>query len=154
MRTFTLDTNCLIAIDEGRPEAPTVRALADAHRARTAQEAVVAISASERQQGGGHLQSFTAFVERLRQLDLGHLDILQPMAYADITVGLDAAAPASDRRWRNAKCDVQAIWSHIHRKRDVFVTSDGNFHSPANKARLITLGANCIERPSNALTLV
>src|ERR1700730_7089117 len=42
--------------------------------------------------------------------------------------GLDpATSPPSReyRKWRNCKCDVQAIWSHIHGKRDVFVTSDG-----------------------------
>src|SRR5208337_4202010 len=34
LTTFTLDTNCLVAIDEGRPEAVHVRALADAAAAR------------------------------------------------------------------------------------------------------------------------
>ena len=31
MRTFTPDTNCLIAIEKCEPEAAEVRALADAH---------------------------------------------------------------------------------------------------------------------------
>jgi hypothetical protein len=191
MRTFTLDTNCILAIDEGRSEASAIRALADAHAVGTAHVAVVTISASERQQGGGHLQSITAFLERLARLDLGHLDILDPMAYADVayldwcllsdegmeelerrihailfptvefrwqdycdTRGFDPAAPPTDRKWRNAKCDVQAIWSHMHRKRDVFVTSDGNFHLPTNKVRLIALGANRIEYPVDAVALI
>jgi hypothetical protein len=47
MRTFTLDTNCLIAIDERRPEAASVRTLADAHAAGKANVAVVAMSASD-----------------------------------------------------------------------------------------------------------
>jgi len=33
-----------------------------------------------------------------------------------------------------------AIWSHIHHKRDVFVTSDENFHGTAKKLALIALG--------------
>jgi len=55
--------------------------------------------------------------------------------------------------WRNRKCDVQAIWSHIHHKRDVFVTSDCNFHKADKKAALIALGAGRIEHPEGALSL-
>jgi len=58
VRKFTLDTNCLIAIDEGRPAATAVRALADAHLAGTAHVAVVAMSASEKQQHGSYLRNF------------------------------------------------------------------------------------------------
>jgi hypothetical protein len=57
MRSFTLGTNCLIAIDEDRPEAVAVRALADAHAAGKADVAAVAISASEKQSGGGSIDS-------------------------------------------------------------------------------------------------
>jgi hypothetical protein len=56
------------------------------------------------------------------------------------------------RKWRNCKCDVQAIWSHVHHKRDVFVTSDTDFHD--KKAALIALGAGRIERPDDALSLL
>jgi len=56
---FTLDTNCLIDLDEGRRNGPLVRALADARPAR-ANVAFVAISASEKQKGGRQLSaSFT-----------------------------------------------------------------------------------------------
>lgn len=191
MLTFTLDTNCIIGIDEGRPEAAAVRRLAEAHAAGAAHVAVVAISASERQRGGRGLDSFTAFEERLARLNLGHLDILHPMAYLDVAFldhcvlsddvmeslenkihavlfprtefswqeycrehGSDPDDPRADRKWLNAKCDVQVMWSHIHRQRDVFVTSDGNFHAPSNKTRLIALGANRIERPLDAAFLV
>lgn len=53
--------------------------------------------------------------------------------------------------WLNAKCDVQAIWSHIHAKRDVFVTSDRNFHKVTKKPHLLSLGAGMILRPSEVL---
>ncbi|MCB8876942.1 hypothetical protein [Acidisoma silvae] len=44
-------------------------------------------------------------------------------------LGLDPRAPGwfGRHRWRNAKCDVLAIWSHINEKRDVFVTTDATF---------------------------
>jgi hypothetical protein len=55
-------------------------------------------------------------------------------------------------RWRNHKCDVQAIWSHIHGQRQVFVTTDRNFHR--KKASLISLGAGRIEYPDDARLLL
>jgi hypothetical protein len=54
--------------------------------------------------------------------------------------------------WRNRKCDVQAIWSHIHDQRQVFVTRDQNFHR--KKGSLISLGAGRIEYPADACSLL
>ena len=56
--------------------------------------------------------------------------------------------------WRNAKCDVQAIWSHVNARRDVFVTGDKNFHRSQNKKRLLELGARRIEEPNAAAALL
>jgi hypothetical protein len=190
MRSFTLDTNCLIAIDEGRPEATAIRSLADAHAVGKAAVAVVAISASERQTGGRYIADFAEFRARMAALELAHLDILPPIMYWDITfwdysLWSDAAMQALERqvhetlfpnveflwqdycrangldpastptgRWRNRKCDVLAIWSHIHGNRDVFVSSDGNFHVPAKKTALVALGAGHIEYPHDAVSLV
>ena len=39
--------------------------------------------------------------------------------------GLDEVA--ARKKWRNAWCDRQMIWSHEHHNRDVFVTRDENF---------------------------
>jgi hypothetical protein len=190
MTTFTLDTNCIIALDEQRSEASAIRALSEAHRAGSAHVALVGISASERQQGDGHIENFATFQARLAGLGIGHLHLLRPMAYCDITFcdwcvftdesmvhlerqihtilfpniefdwtdycharGLDPAA-GIDHTWRNAKCDVQMIWTHMHHKREVFVTRDGNFHKPPNKAGLIALGVNRIECPLAAQALL
>jgi hypothetical protein len=46
------------------------------------------------------------------------------------------------------------MWSHIYHGRDVFVTSDDNFHKAGKKAALIDLGAGHIERPEGALSLL
>ncbi len=40
----------------------------------------------------------------------------------------DTKSPEA-RRWRNAWCDRQMIWSHMHHRRTRFVTSDRNFKS-------------------------
>jgi len=190
MRTFTLDTNCIIAIDEGRPEAPFVRTLADAHTAGKAHVAVVAVSRADKRQIGSYLDNLDAFRDRLASIDLGHLDILKPMGYFDISFE-DWCIPADDTiealekqihgilfpqfeftwqdhcdvndidpalsphgDWRNCKCDVQLMWTHIHNKRDVFVTAEDNFHKPEKKSALVALGAGHIERPAEAVSLI
>jgi hypothetical protein len=194
MPTFTFDTNCLIAIDEideRRPEAAAVQAIAAAHGIGTTHVAVVAISASENPKtGAAPVMDFAEFQARLAHLGLSHLEILRPILYWDITFwdwaewaspataalarqlhavlfpndafeyadyclqrGLDPKAPV-DCRWRNHVCDVQAIWSHIRHGRDIFVTSDTNFHSATKKAALIALGAKAIEKPDDAATMI
>ncbi|MGH8246730.1 MAG: hypothetical protein ACREUU_09890 [Gammaproteobacteria bacterium] len=188
---FTLDTNCIIAVDESRSEAAFIRELVQAHKAGVAAVGLVAISASERQQAGGHIENFSEFKERVAKLGLGDLDLLEPMLYWDVTFwdfclwcdepmeelergihevlfpgipflwvdycaanGLDPKADHPDRKWRNAKCDVQAFWSHAYRKRDVFVTSDRNFHTNSRKSSLIALAGGRIETPESAVTLL
>ena len=54
--------------------------------------------------------------------------------------------------WRNAKCDVLALWSHINDKDDIFVTRDGNIHKQTKKPQLHALGAGDILRPKDAAT--
>jgi hypothetical protein len=191
LRTFTLDTNCLIDIAENRSAAEAVRALAEAHAAGRADVAVVAMSASEKQQSGRYIHNFGEFRDRLNSLGLGHLKVVLPMMYLDISFldhcllsddamikieqeihsilfptvqflwqdfccanGLDPTSNQVTGKWRNCKCDVQAIWSHVHQRRNVFVTSDGNFHKADKKAGLIALGAGRIEYPKDALSLL
>jgi hypothetical protein len=187
MLTFTLDTNCLIDIAEGRADSTAVRALADAHARGKANVAVVAITASENQKSGKGLTNFNQFRARLDLLSLGHLEILKPMFYWDITYwdwaywaepemvdlerkihnilfpnveflwtdfcsarGWDPNARPVDTKWRNAKCDVQALWSHIHHHRSVFVTSDAKFHAVTKLPALSSLGTGQIARPQRA----
>lgn len=191
MRTsFTLDTNCVIAVADERPEAQAVRDLAHAHALGKASVALVAISASERQQDGTTLASFTEFKDRLTSLDLGHLDLLKPLAYFGIGYfewclfsgeesialeqriheilfpaipfrwpdycdmrGISPESPSVGTSWRNAKCDVQAYWSHTHHKRKVFVTSDGNFHKEGKKALLLREFGGQVATPGEAAQL-
>lgn len=153
--------------------------------------AVVAISASERQVNNRRLENFSEFQDRLNALGLGHLELLRPMLYFDVTFwdfslwsdkgmqamersiheilfpnipflwadycaakGLDPTTVVLDRKWKNAKCDVQALWSHAWQKRDVFVTSDGNFLKQEKLQRLIALVGGRIETPASAVALI
>jgi hypothetical protein len=59
-----------------------------------------------------------------------------------------------DRKWRNAKCDVQALWTHIHHGREIFVTADGNFHKVSKRPGLVALGARQILLPDEAAKLI
>lgn len=66
-------------------------------------------------------------------------------------LGIDPSSGTVDKKWRNAKCDVLAIWCHIHYGNDIFITNDGNFHKATKKSRLIALGAKEILRPREAV---
>lgn len=55
-----------------------------------------------------------------------------------------------EEKWRNAKCDVLTIWSHIFYSNDVFVTNDRNFLKETKKPELIRLGAKKILTPEEA----
>ena len=126
----------------------------------------------------------------MASLNLGHLPLLLPMKYWDVTYwdeclwadeqmalleqevhevlfqniphswqdycnsrGISAELPTADRAWVNAKCDVLALWTHIFHRRDVFVTSDRNFHKLSKMAKLVALGAGRIETPDSAVVL-
>ena len=54
------------------------------------------------------------------------------------------------KRWHNAKCDVLALWSHIHYGSGIFVTMDSNCHKKTKKTRLLALGAGEILKPEDA----
>lgn len=191
MLTFTLDTNCIISIDESRePAATAIRRLVLAHERGLAKVAVTAVSASENQKGPP-LDNFQRFQERMKRLQLSTLEILPTLLYYDISFwdwqcwgddetfvlerqihdilfptspflwpdyctanGLDIdTAPISDP-WRNRKCDVLGMWSHIRGNRDVFVTDDGNFHREAKRSRLVALGAGAIMHPVAAAAII
>lgn len=65
--------------------------------------------------------------------------------------GVDRDNPEARRKWRNSKCDVLALWSHIWHNGDIFITSDKNFHKKTKKVKLISLGAGRILRPREAV---
>jgi hypothetical protein len=57
--------------------------------------------------------------------------------------------------WRNKKCDVLTIWSHIFYSGDIFVTADIRaFLSETKKPRLIGLGAGDILSPQYAVAKI
>ena len=177
MLTFTLDHNCVIDIEEARPDAPSVRALADAHLRGVADVAVLAMSASENQLRGVHNNRFSDFQTKLAATRLDHLAILLPLCVLDCSYldhclladtqsiaevqeiyrtlfpGVTDAALLTPLKRRQRDCDAHGLWSHIHSGRDVFVTRDKAFHGDA-KSRLLALGAGRIECQPDAAALL
>lgn len=81
---FTLDTNCLIDVEEGRPSAPFVRDLVSLHGQNGINVAISAIGASERQRAGGYAQNFSEFQEKLKANGFDNLELLPPLAYLEV----------------------------------------------------------------------
>jgi len=63
--------------------------------------------------------------------------------------GLDPKSGGIDRIWRNRKCDVLAMWSHIQYGGGIFLTEDKNYHK--KKTQLIALGAGEILKLDQAV---
>lgn len=84
-QTFTLDTNCLIDVDEERAAAVHIRALLEAHQQGSADLAMVASSASERQRRDVFLSSLDVFNERRTALGFGDLPLLPSIARWDVS---------------------------------------------------------------------
>ncbi len=182
---FTLDTNCIIDVEEGRPNAPSVRELVGLQGKNGINVGISAIGASERQRAGGYAKNFSEFQAKLAAVGFDGLELLPPLAYWDVCFfdycvmadendtlerqihdvlfpsiefnWLDYAnarglpVDVMDKNWRNAKCDVLALWCHIKHGGGVFVTSDMNFHTKREK--LTALGAGTIAMPADALAM-
>jgi len=175
VKRLTLDTNCLIDLAEGGVTEPALRSLIRASQDGRTTLQVPAISASER---GAMPASFDEFRRWLAELGLGRAEILKPVGYWGVTYWGWAYYPSEEMtalerklhdvlfpriefdysnhdaplegKWRNAKCDVLALWSHIHHGGDIFVTSDANFRKPTKKPKLLELGAGELLTPTEA----
>lgn len=78
---LTLDTNCIIDLEENRPAASSLQTLISLHDNRQIDLRVVAISASERKPDGTYATNFTEFRQKIGLVGLGHVEILAPICY-------------------------------------------------------------------------
>lgn len=114
---FTLDNNCLLAVEKREQAASDIDLLVQAHAVGKVEVAVLGISASERQLGGGYLSNIDAFRNNLDALGLSHLTIYKPTGIWGVTfndwsvyasresISLerqihDAMFPSSEFEWR------------------------------------------------------
>jgi len=77
----TLDTNCIIDLEENTSTAPFLRQLISLHDANKIILRTVAISASERKKGGTYAENFSEFKQKVAAAGLGHVKILPTLAY-------------------------------------------------------------------------
>lgn len=84
MVRYSLDTNCIISIEESRPEAAALKALVERHRQGTVIVQVTAIAATERQRSGTSLEHFDDFRTRLASLGLAKAVFLRPPMYVGL----------------------------------------------------------------------
>lgn len=80
MPSLTLDTNCLVDVDEDRPAQGDVLSLIEAARRGEADLAMLASSASERQPGGRHFDRLADFKKRMTAIGVGDITLLRPIA--------------------------------------------------------------------------
>jgi len=85
MLNVTLDMNCIVDLEEGKPTAPYIEKMIQMHKDRIINLRVVAISASERKPDGTYASNFNEFKERIASLGLIDVEILAPIKYWDIT---------------------------------------------------------------------
>jgi hypothetical protein len=81
---FTLDTNCLIDVEEERPDASFIRGLVSLHGQNRINVSISSIGASERQRTGGYAENFSEFQAKLKLIGFEGLELLPPLAYLDI----------------------------------------------------------------------
>lgn len=81
---FTLDTNCIIDVEDERPNAPFVRDLVALHGVNGINVAVSSIGASERQRTGGYASNFSEFKAKLAASGFAALELLSPPLYWDL----------------------------------------------------------------------
>lgn len=178
MNKLTLDTNCIIDLEEDRPDGVFVREIVQAWKDGRIELAVVAVSASENQKSGIANSHFLEFEKKLENVGLAGVVHLLPLMkwdlfYWDHALWSDAEKeelataiqkvlfpntqfePPQDIKqksgWRNKQCDVLTAWSHVFHKWDYLVTRDANFHR--HKDALRELGVFGILHPKDAVKL-
>lgn len=173
---LVLDTNCIIDLEENRPDAGSLRQLISAWKDSRLSLAVVAVSASENQPNGIASRSFDVFEEKVNNVGLAGAHELMPLAIWDVFYWDHALWASSEMealesalrgilfprivtvpptnieensKWRNQMCDVLVAWSCIHHNWPHLVTRDGNFHN--HRTELASLGLHEILYPANAV---
>jgi hypothetical protein len=179
MNKFTLDTNCIIDLEEDRPDAVFIREIVHAWKHGQIELAVVAVSASENQKSGTTNSHFFEFERKLENVGLAGAAHLLPLMKWDLfywdhalwaNAEMEQLATAiqnvlfpntqfvppknnidQNSSWRNKQCGVLTAWSHAFHKWDYLVTRDSNFHK--HKVALRELGVAEILHPQDAVQL-
>lgn len=178
MKCFTLDSNCIIDLEEGRPDAVYLNELIGLWHSGKVELAVVSVSASENQPNGEPMRNYADFEAKLENVGLLNARELAPVGIWDfgywdhmlwsseeseqqvdeikdiLFPGVQhdpPADPVENSKWRNQMCDVLVAWSHGFHKSDFLVTRDDNFHKKAQQ--LVNHGIQSIVTPQEAVSI-
>jgi len=77
----TLDWNCLIDLEEGRPQASNIKKLVTMYKDKKIELRIPAISASEKKPNGKYASSIKEFKNKIKAIGLGDVKILKPISY-------------------------------------------------------------------------
>ena len=189
---LTLDWNCVIEVEEDRPQAKYVTDLVNRHRKGQFEVALLAASASENSKSKRFPSNAKLFQDRVsalgwQDLPLVPIPAIYGLSYWDFCYFVEDAekfdsdmdalwavvAPKVSRkltdhlpdgveltddtiqsealsRWRNTWCDVISAYSHIHERRDIFVTNNTrDFQKKSEK--LSCLGMTHIYTPAETM---
>jgi len=178
MKCFTLDSNCIIDLEESRSDAVHLEQLISLWRSGQVELAVVSVSASENQPAGEAARDYAEFESKLEQVGILNARELAPVGIWDFgywdhmlwsceesekqvdeikdilfpEVQHDPPEdPSENSKWRNQMCDVLVAWSHGFHKSDHLVTRDKNFHKKAQE--LVNHGIDSIVTPEEAVLI-
>lgn len=119
--TLTLDTNCIIDLEQGNEHQAALRRLVAKHNAGAIDLRVSEIVASERLREGGYAKSFATFQERIAALSARPIAVLRPIGrwnvtYWDHGVWADEAMGALEEQIHTILFSQPYRWAPIARE--------------------------------------
>jgi len=172
MKCFTLDSNCIVDLEECRPDAVHLEELKRIWGAGVIELAVVSVSASENQPACEAMRDHAEFEAKLKRVGLLRARELPPVGIwafgfwdhmlwssdklekqideiRDILFpGIQHEPPkdpSENCKWRTQMCDVLVAWAHGFHKPDHLVTRDANSYRKAQQ--LVNYGVHSIVTP-------
>jgi len=171
----TLDTNCLIDLEDRTGQAPAIWELIKLHRAADIRLFVSAIPAADHLADKAMSEDYGQFEHRLKALRIDDLPSVLPTGRNEMAFW-GAAVYGNHRddllekihhivystvdtlfltaRSRTIPCDTDGLAAHIRSGHDIFVTSNQHFRKTARRQALVALGAKNILTPEEALSMV
>ncbi|MEP3349509.1 MAG: hypothetical protein ABJN96_06080 [Marinomonas sp.] len=178
MLKFVLDTNCVIDLEESRSDASHLEILIEEWKNGNVGLAIVAVSASENQQGGDANQNYSQFQTKLENAGLSGVYELLPIGKLDVffwdhflcsndemeqleqsirnilfpnTTTTPSEEITANSKWRNQMCDTLVAWACSYHGWDSLVTNDQNFHKKSEDLK--QFGINKILTPEQAVKI-
>jgi len=85
MKTFTLDTNCLIDLENEAPSAEHIRKLYRYHTTGKIRLCLPAVAASEHPKKGREIKTFDCFIQRISDAGMPDVELLRPYMFMNLS---------------------------------------------------------------------